>query len=356
MDKKNFCFKIYPLDQDLNKTWFVKYQDTTGKWRKKYGNLASFKTVASKLKEARRIIEDLENPLKVDILKRRDLITNLSKVLENRRPRIERKTYETYLSVLRGFAAWYRARYKINRRTDPAAYINYLFDQEFSNASVRKSLVLLKDFFNQLIRAGEYPHNPFSEIRIRKIKGKSKLPFHPVQVAQLKAVIMQRDPQLWEAIQFEYYLFFRPAEIRQLKISDLLFHDMKVILRDEVAKDDENYLKSIPEAMQADVLKYQSFPDHYYIFSRNGKPGPRMLSRDNLSKRHMEILRSLGYGSRYSFYSWVHTGIKCAAMAGIPVKQLQMQKGHSDLKMFDEYLKDLGVEDCVQLRTNFPAL
>jgi len=47
--------------------------------------------------------------------------------------------------------------------------------------------------------------------------------------------------------------------------------------------------------------------------------------------------------------------LKKAAMSGIPIKQLQLQKGHSDLKMFDEYLKDLGVNDCQLLVNNFPS-
>lgn len=69
-----------------------------------------------------------------------------------------------------------------------------------------------------------------------------------------------------------------------------------------------------------------------------------------------KVLRGLLYDSRYSLYSWVHTGIKKAAMSGIPIKQLQLQKGSSDLKMFDEYLKDLGVNDCQLLANNFPSL
>jgi len=80
------------------------------------------------------------------------------------------------------------------------------------------------------------------------------------------------------------------------------------------------------------------------------------LSQNHLASKHLAFRKAANLSGRYAFYSWCHTGIKMAAMAGIPIKQLQLQKGHSDLKMFDEYLKNIGVEECWQLTNNFPVL
>ena len=60
--------------------------------------------------------------------------------------------------------------------------------------------------------------------------------------------------------------------------------------------------------------------------------------------------------ARFTLYSWVHTGIKMAALKGIPLVQLQKQKGHSDLAMFEEYLKDLNINDCIEMVANFPEM
>lgn len=52
-------------------------------------------------------------------------------------------------------------------------------------------------------------------------------------------------------------------------------------------------------------------------------------------------------------------GITVDQFYDIDNKTVSQQKNaliHSDLKMFDEYLKDIGVRDCVQLINNFPAI
>ncbi|MEO8769010.1 MAG: site-specific integrase [Ferruginibacter sp.] len=355
MEKTNAVYKVYPIDQNITRTWFIVYRDK-GRKIKKYGKLQHCKTLDEKIKEANRIIKELQEPILSQQISR-GLIQSLSDILEYRRPSIEKKTYQTYFSKLKIFAEWFRPAYKINKEISPAGFIRHLqIEKKLTNNTIRHYLIFLKDAFNELNRIGKYKGNPFDSIRIKKVRGKSLLPFHPNQITELKNIIAKEDPQLWDAILFQYYLYFRPKEIRMLKISDILFDEMKIILRDEVAKDDDNYLKTIPIPMQKMILEYKKFPFDYYIFSSNGEPGKNQLSTNALSSRHREFLRTLNYGKRFAFYSWVHTGIKMAAQARIPIKQLQLQKGHSDLKMFDEYLKDLGVDDCNDLKNNFPEI
>ncbi|MBS1733642.1 MAG: hypothetical protein JST02_10125, partial [Bacteroidetes bacterium] len=283
--------------------------------------MAHYHTVEERLAEADRIIRAAKNPFIINYTKRRDLVAALDAVLKERQPRVALKTFQTYTSVLNKFAAWYRPAYKADNHLNPVDFINFLYSGNYSNSTIRKSLVVLKNFFNCLVKCGNYEKNPFVDLKIKKIRGKSKLPFHPEQVAELKAVIAARDPQLWQAVQFLYYLFFRPNEVRQLKISDILFFEQKIILRDEIAKDDDNILKAVPAPLLPVIDKLRGQPANYFIFSHNQQPGKKMISINNLNDRHRKILRSLNYSTRYSLYSWVHTGIKMAAMAGIPLKQ-----------------------------------
>ncbi len=356
MDKKNFCFKLYPVNKEISKVWFVKYRDAAGRPQKSYGRLRHYNTVAERLKEAKRLIIILQKPVVEDIIKRNKLIINLSNALEYRRPSLEKKSYQTYFSILKYFAAWYHLEYKKDKHISPAAYIMHLHSLGKHNNTIRRANVLLKDLFNVLIREGHYAKNPFEFVKVKKIKAKSLLPFHQVQIAALKELIIKRDPQLWDAILFEYYLFFRPKEIRLLQVKHILFDAMQIILDDKIAKDDDNYLKAIPMPMQQTILKFQYLPKEFFLFSNNDKPGIKKVGVNNFCNRHRHFIKALQLGERYAFYSWVHTGIKAAAMAGIPHKQLQLQKGHSDLKMFDEYLKDLNINDCVELVNNFPEI
>lgn len=356
MDKKNFVFKIYPLSKEIGKTWFVLVTDAAGRKQKKYGKMAHYNTVPERLKEAKRIIAEMQKGTKIVTKQRTDLIYRLSEILEHKRPSIEKKSYQTYFCIIKRFTEWYREEIKQEKNINPAEYIRHMQVKDYHKNTIRKTAVLLKTFFNDLVENGFYQGNPFEKLKLRKIPGKSLLPFHPTQIVTLRNLINAKDPQLWEAIQFEFYLYFRPKEIRLLKIGHILFEENKICLTADIAKDNDNYLKVIPKPMQPMILKYKGCNPAHYIFSKNGKPGPEKLSTNNLATRHLKFRKLAGLSDRFALYSWVHTGIKMAVLAGIPIKQLQLQKGHSDLKMFDEYLKNLGVEDCTQLKNNFPGI
>jgi integrase len=287
---------------------------------------------------------------------RNDISSNLSAILEYRRPEFALKTYQTYFSILRYFIAWYRSESITRKDVSPGEYIRHMHEAGYHNNYKIKVKIFLGSLFKKMVKDGTYPVNPFADIKIKKLKGQSLLYFHPNQVKTLKKLIVKNDPQLWDAILFEYYLFFRPDEIRKLKIGNIMFDEMKVEVGVDITKDDDVLQKAIPVAMRPLIKKYKGLPADWFIFSRNGQPGEHMLSINNLNKRHRVFLDKLNISHRYALYSWVHTGIRESAMSGIPHKQLQLQKGHSDLKMFDEYLKNIGVNDCIQLINNFPRI
>lgn len=356
MDKKNFLPKLYPISRDITKTWFVQYFDSAGRPQKVYGNLNKLTTTADRMREARKLIKQVTDPKRVETRQRTDLIGNLDAALEYKRPALAKKSYQCYFSHLKKFVEWYRPARMKRPDISPAEYIRFMYEQDYHNNYIIKAKIFLGCLFKDLVKQLRYPDNPFEGIKVKKVKSQSLLPFHPKQSAAIKELVMQQDPQLWDAILFQYYLFFRPAEIRQLKIENILFEEMRVEAGVRITKDDDVLRKAIPVAMQGIMKKFEGYPAHWYIFSKHGQPGEHMLAMNNLTKRHRKILDQLNLSHRYGFYSWVHTGIRESAMSGIPHKQLQLQKGHSDLKVFDEYLKSLGVEDCVQLINNFPVI
>lgn len=358
MDKKNFFPKLYPLSRELSKTWFIKFQDSSGYIRKKYGVLNDLPTVELRLIEAQKMINEIVKPGTVAIRQKSPqiLLSNLEAVIEYRRPSLAKKSYQCYCSHLKKFAEWFRPAVKLNPLVSPGDFIRHMFECGYHNNYILKSKIVMSLCFSQLVKNGQYHSNPFADIKVKKKKKRSLLPFHPTQVAAIKEIAIVRDPQLWDAIQFEYYLLFRPAEIRQLRIGNIIFDEYAVEAHSDITKDDDEVRKMIPLPMRPMIEKYREYPRNWFIFSHNGQPGERMLSVNNLATRHRKILDLLDYSNRYAFYSWVHTGIRESVMQGIPHKQLQLQKGHSDLEVFDEYLKGLRVDDCTQLITNFPAI
>ena len=345
---------IYPKDFDIKKTWFVKYRSETGKLAKRYGKINSHITVKDRLNEARALIKAIKaggskpTPQKT-------LIRCLSSVIEAKKGTLRLKSYQTYISILANFAVWYRTTNDKNI-VDAGAYVSWLRDNKKHTNYIRKCVNLMRSLFEVLLRSKRVKSNPFFEIRIKKIKAQSKLPFHLSHIEPIKKLCLERNPQIWDVVEFLYYLYFRPSEVRKLKIEHILFEDMRVIASDDVLKDKDNYLKVIPKPMEQHILKYKGCNPNFYIFGKGGKPSLQQLGVNELCRNMTKILRELNFSRRYSLYSWVHTGIKQAALSNIPIKQLQLQKGHSDLNMFNEYLKDLGVEDCTRLINEFPAL
>jgi len=350
--RKKICVPtLYPLNRDLAKTWFVKYYSPAGKPVKLYGKLAWYHTVKEKEAEGARIIAEILTPGTIAEKRRTDLTALLGEMLEYKRPALELKSYQSYFSILKGFTLWYRAATK-KGAVPPGEYARHMQLQGFHKNTVRNRITVLRG----LAIEKKITPNPFDGIKVKKTKGTSKLPFTAAQIDLIKKEISTGDAQLWLAIQFMYYLFLRPKELRLLKIGDILFSDNKLILPGTVAKDDDTILKAVPMPLRPALAALSCYPAHYFIFSKQGMPGAAALGVNYLSNRATLYLRKLNFSHRYTFYSFCHTGIKNAALCGIPIKQLQLQKGHADLKMFDEYLKDLGINDCTQLVTDFPAL
>jgi integrase len=84
-------------------------------------------------------------------------------------------------------------------------------------------------------------------------------------------------------------------------------------------------------------------PQDWFLFGRGMKPGPVSLSRNMVSKRHSEVLRSLNYPSDLTLYSWKHTGVVAAYKAGIDLYSIMRQLRHHSLDMTQIYLKSLGL-------------
>jgi integrase len=358
MDKKIFVLPptLYPIDRDITKTWFIKYRYQYGKPVKVYGRLAHYATAAEKEAEAKRIIQEIIEPGIKEQQYRDDLTGHLQEWLDNK-PMLEKKSRETYQSMLKVFIQWYLPALQADKHACPSGFIKHLFDSNRKKNTIRKARNFLWGAFNALVKAGRYPENPFTDIIINRAKGQSKLPFSAAQIAVLKPLIQKVDPQLWLACQMQYYCFIRPKELRLLKLEDITPGAGMLYIKDDVAKDDDTRAVVIPDQLLNDVKALLTkYPAQLYVFGKDGVPGNVKLSRDALNKRHRALANTLGFGRRYTLYSWVHTGIKAAALTGIPIKQLQMQKGHHSLDMFDRYMKDLLLEENTQIRKQFPTL
>ena len=278
----------------------------------------------------------------------------LSNLLELKKPFLRKKSYQSYECVINDFAKWYRFEKK-DGEIDVDYFVS-IAKQGLHANTIRQRSVVLKSFCAELIKRKQILYNPFEDCHYKKRKHTSKLPFNDAQIKLLTDYFKLHNEQLLLAAELMYYLFLRPNELRQIKICDILFNEKKVVIHESVAKDKETIYKKIPNQLLEKLKMYMDAPQHYYLFGINKLPGAKMLSINYLTHQHKKVLNYLEMKGRWSFYSWVHTGIKKAALSNIPIKELQLQKGHHDLNMFNQYLKDLGVDDCKMIEKCFPTM
>lgn len=328
MKKKIFVPKLYPLNRELAKTWFVKWVDAKGKTQKTYGNLNKLPTVKLREVEAQNIISKICNPAFTGAKRSYGLAQMLSNLVQYKKNEVSKKTYLCYDCIVNDFGLWQ----KLIAPKDALEidYFNHLAGKGLHRNTIRNRHVILKGLCNELISREKINFNPFTKVKFKKIKATSKLPFSSNQAQILKDYMIENEPQLLLFCEFMYYLFLRPNEARQLKVMDILFDEWKVCLSGAIAKDKDVIYKAVPDQLKCKLLQFKNIKPTSYIFCT--KAGESMPYK-TVQQLHKKMLDKLNFSSRYSLYSWVHTGIKNAALSDIPIKALQLQKGHHDLNI-----------------------
>jgi len=344
--EKKFLHRIrVHSPSDLSRRWYIAYYDTKGKRHRKYGCLNSLPTYEARIAEAEKMVEAIKATLSRRPYTIRDQIYE---ELQFKRGAWRKKTYQTFKSKVDIFFEWHG-------KEDPTPASVKAF---FSDLLQRRHNTTYNDYITQLkslfVAIGK--EALFKDIRpVRNAKSPSRY-FQSFHVQKLKRHISAHDPQLWLFIQFIYYCFIRPGELRWLKASDILLDEQKILLRSEISKNRKQQFVAIPAAFLGEFDFLMDLDPRDYIFpSKSDKSKP--IGNNTMARRHRLILKKLGFDLKvYSLYSWKHTGAVRAAKSGIGLKQLQLQLRHHSLDQVDEYLRQMGVQDLMDLQRSFPAL
>ena len=343
---KKICPSSYPgiftCKGDLSKTWYVEYKATDGSRVRIYKGLGKENTAEERMEIAQKIIDDLlsKNPK----IGKPPMIQALYVFLEGKQ-HLGKKTYSQYKSRLQKFEKYYKG--ETFQLRDADAYLRYLSEiEKLSPTSRNDHRAFFRRAFAWLVKRKYWKINPFEDTDPIPAHTTPYRYFQKSDIKRLKRIISQRDPELWLFCQFIYYTFIRPGELRKMKVSDILWDDMKFLIRKEVSKNGKQQYVRIPQAFYPVLENHyiEAYPDHY-LFSKSGGPGSTMIGTNNMGNRHRPILRESGYtGGKFVLYSWKHTGGVQFILAGGRLKALQLQMRHHSLDQTDQYVRELGVE------------
>jgi integrase len=109
-------------------------------------------------------------------------------------------------------------------------------DLQRHNTTRNQYRVNLKHLFALLKEREVIEKNPFDKTKKLPTVKTSKKPYNKQQQSLLKDYISSANCELWLAVQFIYYCFIRPNELRQLKLEDIDLEQGKIFVRGEIAK------------------------------------------------------------------------------------------------------------------------
>jgi integrase len=271
--------------------------------------------------------------------------------LEVKKPALRPTSYPSYKSTVELFKKWAgenrMARMDIARfdKLHAVYFDDYLFVQkEYAAKTVNGHIAYLKSLFQVLVDREVILRNPFGNFKKHK-EGQSRknLAFSDQQIKKIKEIIEQKDPELWLFIQFIYYCFLRPNEVRQLKPSYFNLDRKTIFIPRAVSKNAKEGYVTIPDGF-CKVLEGSDIidPERELLFPSKTK-SDRCISKNAMGVRFRELVKELKLSSEYTLYSWKHSGVVAAYNAGVDIKTIQNQCRHQSLEQTDVYLKSLGL-------------
>lgn len=222
-----------------------------------------------------------------------------------------------------------------NPKISPRTYNNYL--------------IFCRVLFDWMVEREYVSENPFTSIR-RKPKKLTKKKRRILSDAELS--------RLWEYLESEnqeylvicmlcYCCLMRPKEISMLKCSDIRLDSQTVLVRGEIAKNDNTSSRTIPDVMMQYVHRLDLSNPKLFLFGNHShfdfSPGKTAVPERKIATFWNRCVREeCGFPMEVMFYSLKDTGITNMAAAGVPVSFIQQQADHSSLAMTSIYCQRSG--------------
>lgn len=274
---------------------------------------------------------------------------HFSAFLEFKKNDVSVRTYETYQSKIRRFQLWMEkngyGELLISQINNDIIikYFNYLIQsKKLDSITIKNYRMLIGAMFTYFIDKKLAKSNPVHHIpKATKLVDNAARPLTRKDVAKYLQHTAEHDKQLFLASIFSLFLLTRPAkELRLMKVQDIDLRRHIVYVPDDHAKMRKrvvtlsNYLVDIIEE-----FKLMSYPADYYIFGKEGEPGPETVGKNYFNRKFRKIRDELNLSKMYKFYSLKHTGAGELMESGATLAELMNQLGHTSFESTIHYVR-----------------
>jgi integrase len=380
-EKKFLSPRLYPVNRDMNKMWFIKYATedfTTGKFKSKkyYGSLNLIADVQQRVSQAEEYIrmmqrgealpnyQGMKRLVAPQQLNFANAVACCLKYVSDRRNEIEAETISQYKSRINFFAVWLGAnnlqQLAIGGITKDhvRSFLNYLKDEKkFANKTYNDYKTLFGTIWQEYVEDGKILHNPWRKIPTLPDNTKH-FESYPPHIRQLIAATLPGyDPQLWLFMQTIYYCAIRPhCELRLMKVKHLVAAKQRFYVPKELAKTKVDRVVNIYTGLfeQYKAKGYTTAPPEYYLFTADGCPGEKHVRENYFIDRWNDYKKAHNIPAIYKLYGSKHTGGKSLSLQ-YNQYVTQEHMGHRSDESTKHYIENIDKDELTFLQLSYPV-
>ena len=233
---------------------------------------------------------------------------------------------------------------------------NIILEKLQSNNTYNSYITLFKSYFDVYVCQKKVIINPFAPFKKLAKQSTSAAYFNKDLISKIKAKATVQDTQLWLFIQFIYYCFIRPKELRDLQIKHIKFDTQQICIPALISKNKKTGYVAIPTILYESIKLWEGLNENYFLFGKNNAPSEVQIGINDMKNRHRKILNELQIGGDYKLYGWKHTGAVNFTRAGGNLKDLQMQLRHHSLDQVNQYMASMMAVESDFIKNSFPSI
>ena len=223
--------------------------------------------------------------------------------------------------------------------------------KEISPRTYNNYLMFFRLLFNWMIEHDFISDNPFDRIKRKpkKLTKKKRRILTDHELNTLFEFLGKNNPNYLCMALLCYCCFLRPKEIVSLKCNDIDLIKQVVHIRSEIAKNDNDSFRTIPDVIVPILRNLELSNGGLYIFSGSGSdtpyefsPGRTQVCSRKIAKYWDTYVRpACGFNQDLQFYSLKDSGVTKMLTEKIPINLVQKQADHSSVAMTAIYVGDL---------------
>lgn len=223
--------------------------------------------------------------------------------------------------------------------------------KEISPRTYNNYLMFFRLLFNWMIEHDFMSDNPFDRIKRKpkKLTKKKRRILTDHELNMLFEYLGKNNHNYLCMALLCYCCFLRPKEIVSLKCNDIDLIKQVVHIRSEIAKNDNDSFRTIPDVIVPILRNLELSNGGLYLFSGSGSdtpyefsPGRTQVCSRKIAKYWDTYVRpACGFNQDLQFYSLKDSGVTKMLTEKIPINLVQKQADHSSVAMTAIYVGDL---------------